>query len=1029
MQFIGNLHPLFYFFPPPFFSPTLFPMKHPYLAKLLFLLLFTAFGFPSGAFAQTGSVSGRITDSKNEGIPGATVLIEGTTLGSSSNVDGTYNIQSVPAGPHTLVISFVGYNSVRRPVTVVAGQNAEVTASLAENTTQLSEAVVVGYGTQRRQDVTGAVATVDSKQFVQGQVTNPEQLIQGKVAGVSITSAGGAPGSGTTIRIRGNSSLNANSDPLYVIDGVPVDKEGISGASNPLSLINPSDIETFTVLKDASATAIYGNRASGGVILITTKKGLQGEKLRVELNSQVGVSTVARRYETLSTDQFRSLIQANGAPSQYATLGSSNTDWQKEILRTAGTYDNTVSLIGSVAKVPFRVSYGNLYQEGIVLTSKLQRNSGSVSLTPTLLDNHLRIDINAKGSIVDNRFVDYGTVANAALYDPTQAVNSTEPRFARYGGYYEFTNSAGQPLGNSPSNPVAALMNSNNTSKVKRLIGNVQFDYKIHGIEGLRANLNLGLDVSRGRGSNVIQPTDKGNYNPDATNLNQNGKYSQYAQDKDMHLLEAYLAYGKQVGGTKFDVQAGYAYQTFVYQGPNFLDYRYDRTTKFTKGDTLNVPAYYGKLAMLSYFGRATINVKDKYLLTATVRNDQTSRFRKGYRSGLFPALGLAWRVKNEAFLKDNTLLSELKLRAGYGRTGQQDLGNGYYDTQPRYVLSGATTSYPLGGVGTTVPTYSPLGYNAVLTWETTNTFNVGLDLGFLDNRLTATFDAYERRATDLLARVNFSAGSNLTNQLDANIGSLRNRGLEIGLNYGILRGEGLNWDVNLNGAYNVNKITALEQQAEGFRGYPVGGIGGGTGNNIQIQSVGQPTNSFFVRKQVYGTDGRPVEGLYVDKDGNGTINEADYSFYKQPAPLVTLGFSSNLSYKKLNLAFTLRSNLGNYVYNSNAANFGNYANAQGSTLFVSNLSPDILNTGFTRQQIFSDYYVQNASFLRAENISLGYNVGKVLGASSLRVTANVQNAFVVTKYKGVDPEVFNGIDSNFYPRARTFTLGLALGF
>ena len=1003
-------------------------MKHPYLAKLLLLLLLAGFGFSTRAQAPVGSVSGKVLDSKGAGIPGATVLVEGTTLGSSSNVDGTFNITGVPAGPHTLTISFVGYTSARLPVTVVAGQNVAANATLGENTTQLAEAVVVGYGTQRRQDITGAVATVDSKQFVQGQVTNPEQLIQGKVAGVSITTGGGAPGTGTTIRIRGNSSLNANSDPLYVIDGVPVDKDGISGAANPLSLINPSDIETFTVLKDASSTAIYGNRASGGVILITTKKGLNGEKLRVELNSQVGVSTVARRYETVSTDEFRSLIKANGADSQFKTLGSANTNWQNEIFRTAGTYDNTVSLIGSVAKMPFRVSYGNLYQEGIVITNKLKRNSGSVSLSPTLLDNHLRIDINAKGSVVDNRFVDNGNVANAALYDPTQPVRAEGPNFTHYGGYYQFTNSAGQPLGNAPGNPVAALNNSNNTSTVKRLIGNVQFDYKVHGIEGLRANLNLGLDLSRGRGNNVIEPTDFGNYNTDFPNVSgKNGRYTQYAQDKDMKLLEAYLAYGKQVGGTKFDVQGGYAYQSFVNQGPNYLDFRSNRDTLVVRGAKLNVPFYYNRYVLISFFGRATANIKDKYLLTATIRNDQTSRFRPGYRSGLFPALGLAWRVKNESFLKDNSLFSEFKIRAGYGRTGQQDIG-GAYDTQPRYVISGSTTTYPLGGGTSVVPTYSVQGYNAVLTWETTNTYNAGLDLGFFDNRLTTTVDVYERRASDLLALVNFSAGSNFTNQLPANIGSMRNRGIELGLNYGIIRNDNLTWDVNLNGAYNVNRITALDRQTEGFPGYKVGGIGGGTGNQIQIQSVGYPINSFFVQKQVYGADGRPVEGLYVDKDGNGIINDADYYRYKQPAPVVTLGFSSNVTYNKLFFAFTLRSNIGNYVYNANAANLGTYANAQGSTLFVNNLNPDIRNTGFTKQQIFSDYYVQNASFLRAENISLGYNAGKVLGTTSLRITANVQNAFLVTKYKGVDPEVFSGIDTNFYPRARTFTLGLALG-
>ncbi|WP_426058935.1 SusC/RagA family TonB-linked outer membrane protein [Hymenobacter sp. B1770] len=1014
-------------------------MKHPYLAKLLFLLLFAGLGFPSGAYAQTGSISGRVTDNKNEGIPGATVLIEGTSLGSSSNVDGTYSIQNVPAGPQTLVISFVGYNTVRRPVTVVAGQNTEVSAGLIENATQLSEAVVVGYGTQRRQDVTGSVATVDSREFVQGQVTNPEQLIQGKVAGVSITTAGGAPGTGSVIRIRGNSSLNANSDPLYVIDGVPVDKGDISGASNPLSLINPNDIETFTVLKDASATAIYGNRASGGVILITTKRGLQGEKLRVEVNSQTGVSRVARRYETLSTDEFRRQIQENGSPSQIATLGTANTNWQDEIYRTAGTFDNTVSLIGSVAKVPFRVSYGNLYQEGIVITNQLKRNTGSVSLTPTLLNDRLRIDINAKGSVVDNRFVDYGYVAGAGQYDPTQPVRSNEAQFSRFGGYFQFLNpTTGAPLGNAPTNPVAAINNSNNTSNVKRLIGNVQLDYKVHGVEGLRANLNLGLDASRGRGNNVISPNDFGNYEV-STDPGLSGRFSQYAQDKDMQLMEAYLAYGKQLGGTKFDMQAGHAYQSFVTQGPNFLDYRSNRDTLVTRGETLSLPGYYNKYVLVSFFGRATMNVRDKYLLTATVRNDHTSRFRQGYRSGIFPALGLAWRVKNEDFLKDNNTLSELKLRAGYGRTGQQDIG-GVYDTQPRYVVGTSTSQYPLGN-NSTAPglTYSAQGYNSVLTWETTNTYNAGLDLGFLDNRLTATLDVYQRTASDLLAEVDQSAGSNLTNRLNANIGSLRNRGVELGLNYGVFRSENLTWDVNLNGAYNVNKITDLGLQPEGFPGYNVGGIGGGTGNTIQINTVGQPANTFYVRRQVYGPDGRPIQGLYANSARNSSNTDAGDYYYKQPAPLVTLGFSSNVVYNKFTFAFTLRGNVGNYVYNTNAAGLGTYANAQGSTNFVSNLNPDVLNTGFTRQQLFSDYYVQNASFLRCENISLGYNIGKVLGASTLRVTGNVQNAFLITKYTGIDPEVASpgtngapatfGIDTNFYPRARTYTLGLALGF
>jgi len=1008
-------------------------MKHPYLAKLLFLLMFVSFGTVTGAWAQTtGSVSGRITDEKNEGVPGATVIIDGTTSGGSSNMDGTYSIQNVPAGPQTLVISYVGYNTVRRPVTVVAGANTEVSAGLTENATALSEAVVIGYGTQRKQDITGAVAQVDSKQFVQGQVTNPDQLIQGKIAGVSITTGGGAPGAPSTIRIRGNTSLNANNDPLYVIDGVPVDKGGINGASNPLSLINPADIETFTVLKDASATAIYGNRASGGVILITTKKGLQGEKLRVELNSQTGFSTAARRYESLSAGEFRQLMEANAAPSQLATLGTADTNWQNEIFRTGATYDNTVSLIGSIAKkVPFRVSYGNLYQEGIVITNKLKRNSGSISLSPTLFDEHLRIDVNAKGSVIDNRFVDYGQIATAAFFDPTQSVRSTEAQYARYGGYFQYlgapdANGIRTPLGNAPGNPVAAINNTNDISTVKRLIGNVQLDYKVHGVEGLRANLNLGLDIARGRGSKDIAPGDFGNYNKDFPNdPGLNGAYNDYAQDKDMKLLEGYLAYGKQLGAAKVDVQGGYAYQNFKDQGPNFLTYRSDRTTLLNPSAVLTVPGFYNEYVLVSYFGRATLNVSDKYLMTATVRNDRTSRFRSGYNSGWFPALGLAWRIKGEDFLKNNNTISELKLRAGYGRTGQQDIGLAY-DTQPRYAYGTSESQYLFGNAATGFIT-GPLGYNAVLSWENTNTLNAGLDLGFLDNRLTATIDVYERKATDLLQEVNVPAGSNLVNRLNANAGSLRNRGIELGLNYGVLRSADLNWDVNLNGAYNVNEITDLGQQDANFPGFLNGDIGGGTGNQIQIRSVGFPVDAFYVFQQVYGPDGRPVQGTYVDRNNNGSTTD-DFYRYKQPAPLVTLGFSSNLTYKKLVFAFTLRSNLGNYVYNGNASDRANYALAQSSTLFLNNVAPDVRNTGFTRQQLFSDYFVQNASFLRCQNISLGYNVGKVMGASNLRITANVQNAFLITKYDGVEPEISSGIDRNFYPVARTYTLGIALG-
>ncbi|SNC65887.1 iron complex outermembrane recepter protein [Hymenobacter gelipurpurascens] len=1009
-------------------------MKHPYLAKLVFPLLCAGVSV-SSAYAQgVGTVSGRILDEKGEGIPGVTVLVEGTTMGGSTNSDGTFSIQGVPSGPHTLVVSFVGYTTRRQPITVTAGQNTAVAPqTLAENTTLLNEAVVVGYGVQRRQDVTGSIATVQAKDFVPGQVTNPEQLVQGKIAGVNITTGGGAPGAASTIRIRGGSSLTASNDPLFVIDGVPVDKGGISGASNPLTMINPNDIESVTVLKDASALAIYGNRASNGVVLITTKRGVQGEKLTVNFSSQTSVSRPFKTYDVLGADEFRTLIEANGLASQKATLGSSNTNWQDEIFRTATSFDNNISLTGNLGKVPFRVSYGNLYQDGIVITNNLKRNTGSVSLSPVILDGHLRIDVNAKGTQLENRFIDNGAIGGALFYDPTQPVRSSEAQFAPFGGYYQYLTAAGVPLTLAPGNPVAALRNTNNTSDVKRFIGNVQLDYKFHFLPELRANLNLATDLSRGTGSTINSVTDFGNYNSKATNINQNGRYSQYKQDKDMKLLEFYLAYAKQLGeNSKFDVQAGYSYQDFVTQGPLYLPYRFDRTTLANENATQTVTGYYDPFRYKSYFGRANFTVKDRYLLTATLRNDNTSRFLEDQRHGYFPALGLGWRIKGEEFLANNTAITELKLRAGYGITGQQEIG-GPFDALPRYVTGRSTVQYQFGVDANGNPIFvtglRPSASNGALKWETTTTYNLGLDWGLFDNRLSGAVDVYERESNDLLANVFVPAGG-LSNQLNRNIGSLRNRGVEVAINASPVRTEDFSWDLNFNVAYNKTKITDLGPQQENFPGYLVEGIPGGTGTTVQINSVGFPNNAYYVYQQVYGQDGRPVEGLYVDRNGDGTVNEQDLYRYKQRAPLATFGLSTNFAYKKFSLNAVLRANAGNYVYNAGNGNLANFANANTSTNFVGNLPVGIRDTGFRTQQVLSDYYVENGSFIRGENITLGYNVGKIFReGSNLRLTAAVQNVFLITKYKGLDPEIFNGVDNNFYPRSRTFTFGLNASF
>ncbi|WP_179197726.1 TonB-dependent receptor [Hymenobacter crusticola] len=991
--------------------------------------------------AADGTVTGRVVDAKGEGIPGVTVVLEGTTLGASTDATGAYTISNVPAGSYTLITSYVGYNANRIPVNVTGGQATTVaTSTLAENTTLLNEAVVVGYGTQRRQDVTGSVATVTSKDFVQGQVTNPEQLIQGKVAGVQITTGGGAPGSAATIRIRGGSSLNASNDPLIVIDGVPVETNNFTGSANPLSLINPNDIETYTVLKDASATAIYGSRASNGVILITTKKGVQGEKLTVNVSSQTSVSRRYNSVPVLSADEFRNTV-ARVAPGKTGLLGTASTNWQNEIFRTAATFDNNVSLSGAVGKLPFRASYGNLEQQGILVTNRLIRNTGSLSLNPVLLDNHLRVNVNVKGSWIDNNFADNAAVGSAVAFDPTQPVMSGAEG---YGGFFEYLQSpGGPPQINVPRNPVAQLRLTRDRSTVKRSIGNIQLDYSLHFLPDLHANVNLGYDVTRSNGSKLVGSNSAATYvnvplDPANTSV-RGGSFNRSSQNRDNKLLEAYLNYTKQFGSNnRLEVLGGYSYQDFIREEPAFATYLGDQTTVFKAAATNPFRTQY---TIVSFYGRANVTLRDRYIFTGTLRNDASSRFSPDNRNALFPAASFAWRLKEESFLKDNTTFSELKFRVGYGITGQQDIvaaaGSDYPYIQ-RYSLNVPTAQYSYfdqtTGTYVYVTPYSPQGFNRNLKWEQTTTYNAGIDFGFLEGRLNGSVDAYYRKTKDLLAVIPIPLLTNFSNQLVSNVGSLENKGIEFNLNASPVQSERWNWTLNANATYNVNKILSLGPQAADFVGIETnngGTVQGGTGTNIGIYSIGAPSSSFYVYKQVYDENGKPLQDVYADTNGDGKVDVNDRYLYKQSAPRVILGFSSNLSYDRWSLAFTLRSLLGNYNYNNINSNAGNYYGINGSTNFLSNVTKDANTTGFTltsQQRYSSDYYIQNASFLRMENITLGYNVGKVFHEKgNLRLTAAVQNAFLITKYSGLDPEIFNGIDNNIYPRPRTFTFGLNL--
>ena len=981
--------------------------------------------------AAEGTISGRIVDEKGQGLPGVTVLVEGTSLGGSTNADGTFSIQRVPVGPHTLVVSFVGYSTFRQQVSVVAGQDIRVNAQLAENATALNEAVVVGYGTTRRQDVTGSVTTVTTKDFVQGQITSPEQLVQGKVAGVQITTGGGAPGEVSTIRIRGGSSLNASNDPLIVIDGVPVDNQGISGSGNPLTLVNPNDIESFTVLKDASATAIYGSRASNGVIIITTKKGVEGEKLHVNVSSQVSRATNYGKVSVLDATAYRNLMTqaiAGGiipaTNAQY--LGTANTDWQDAIYHTAWTKDNNVSLTGSVKHMPYRVSVGYLDQDGTLRTGNLKRESASIGLSPSLFDDHLRINLNVKGTWADYRFADQGAIGGAIRFNPTQPIYSGNSQF---NGYFEWLDPANgtNPYPLTDRNPVALLNDKRDRSTVKRSIGNIQLDYKLHFLPDLHANLNVGYDIARSAGTVTIPASSSIAYNI-------KGQDNQYRQEKNNKLLEAYLNYSKQIGSHHVEALAGYSYQDFFTYSPFY----FPLTAAGTRLDP-TAPAqnpFKTQYTLLSVYGRLNYNYKERYLFTGTLRRDASSHFSPENRWGSFPAASVAWRINQEAFLSDSRVVSELKLRASYGITGQQDITGvaGDYPYLAKYGIGAGSVRQIFGK--DTVYTYRPAAYDRNLKWEETTTYDAGFDYGFFNNRLTGSVDVYLRKTDDLLAVIPVPAGSNLSNTLLTNIGSLENRGVEVALNYNVLRGERLNWSVNFNATMNRGKITRLTQvQDPSYLGTPTGDLG--NFQFAQINAVGYAPNTFFLYQQKY-ENGKPLQGptasppttQYVDQNGDGIINERDKVYGKSPAPKAILGFSSNLSYGKASFAFTVRSNIGQYVYNNVNAGLGNYYGLNTGLQYSANVNPDVYNTGFKTGQPYSDYYLENASFVRLQNVTLGYNFGSLLKeGTTLNLTLAGQNLLVLTKYSGLDPERAFGIDSNFYPLPRTLTLGLNVGF
>ncbi|MFT3980782.1 MAG: TonB-dependent receptor [Ferruginibacter sp.] len=992
----------------------------------VFLILLLTSGI---AYAQT-SISGRITDAGGNGIEGITVTVKGTGTGTSSAADGSFSL-SLPSGARTLVFSGVGYTTQEL---AIAGRTSFNVTMAAAAATDLNEVVIVGYGTARKKDLTGSVATVSSKDFQKGAIATPEQLIAAKVPGVSVISNGGQPGSGSQIRVRGGSSLSASNNPLIVVDGIPLSGDAISGSPNPLSLINPNDIESFTILKDASAAAIYGTRAANGVIIITTKKG-KGGKLKVNFTTLASLSKATNYVDVLSADQVRSIVNASGNQARIAQLGTANTNWQDEIYRAAFSTDNNISVSGGIKNLPYRLSLGYQNVNGILLTDNYQRASVGLNLSPTFLDNHLKVDLNVKGTSQDVRYGNQDAIGAAISFDPTQPVYSGNNR---YGGYYQWTDAA-QPTGlmlNRASNPLGLLEQTNNTWKPMRSIGNIQFDYKMHFLPELRANLNLGYDIARSTGNTVISDSAANTFTPVVENGNtviRSGNVTKGKQEVNNQVMEFYLNYLKDIKSIRstVDVTAGYSYNFYKTTGYNYRSY-------FGNGDT--IPGTQAPLfakgkdehSLISVFGRLNYTFNQKYLLTATVRRDGSSRFAKQNKWGTFPSVAFAWKLSDEDFLKSSKAVSDLKLRIGYGVTGQQD-GIGNYGYLPVY-SSFNNPAYFFGGQQIPI-IYSPNGYNGDLKWEETATYNAGLDFGFLNNRINGTVDFYYKKTTDLLNYVAQPTGTNFDLYVTTNIGDMTNKGVEFNLNTNPIRKKDLSWDVNFNITYNKNEITRLTVNPDD-KDYPgiLGAKPQASNLNGMVSSVGGPKNVFYLFKQVYDQDGKPIEGVFEDLNRDGLINENDRYRTKQADPNIFTGFSTNVTYKKFNAGFVLRGSFNNYIFNDIKASRGRYIDIVGA-YHTGNASASYLQTGTVGEynrnyQPLSDYYLENASFVRMDNFTVGYNIGKVFNSkANLRVNGAVQNVFIITKYSGLDPESTYGMDQNLYPRPRTYSVGFNLDF
>ena len=1011
--------------------------------SLLILFSFIACIQLSAQNSNHIQVSGSVQDSFGP-IAGANIVIKGTTDGTTSDFDGNFSLRA----PENAIIqiTFVGYKAQEFKATT-----QPVRIFLKDDTELLDEVVVIGYGSVRKEDLTGAVTAIKADEVNRGAINSPQELIQGKVSGVFVQPPTGQPGGATTLRIRSGASLNASNDPLIVIDGVPVANDAAPGMANGLSTINPNDIETFTVLKDASATAIYGSRASNGVIMITTKKGSK-DRIKVAYNGTFSLNDPYKKMKTLSAAQYRAHAKDafQDSPANLELIDDylnlfpeQRTNWQDKIFRTAFGTDNNLSVSGTTLNTPYRVSVGYNNEAGTLKRSQYERYTFNVTANPKFFDEHLSVNINLKGVLNKNDFVDGGVVSAAAFYDPTKPIYNSS---GAYNGYWNWTKPAsvegsGATNGEATVNPLQMLYDQFDDGKTKRSIGNIQLDYKLHPLPDLRFNLNLGYDVARGRGD---KGPNIGSYMAHKDDLFRGvGRRSHWSNFRRNQILEFYTSFDRDIKeiDSRINVMAGYSYQHFFYEDytKNYSPVVDGFTAKLDEAWPLNEAgteyiqegsyAHPSENYLVSFYGRLNYVFKNRYLLTGTVRRDGSSRFHKDHRWGTFSSVAAAWTLTEEAFLKEQDILSNLKLRVGYGSTGQQDLGSDFYPYFAAYNESSNQESMYLGEY-----LLKPGKFNRDLKWETTDTYNLGLDFGFLNNRINGSLEYYMKKTKDLLGVVNVPAGTNFTNRLITNIGRMENKGVEFNLNALALQTKDFNWDLGFNLTWNKSKITKLVQgDNANYPGIEVGGGGRGTGSNVQKHMVGYAPFTFNLFQQVYDENGHPIEGAFVDRNGDGEISDADRYLSKSPMPKVYLGFNSLFSYKNWDLGFNLRANLGNYAFNDVAATNYTLGNVYGGQGFLTNIHETALKTGFTQtispEQSKSDYFLENASFLKMDNITLGYRFDQLLGTKlSGRLSFSMQNVFTITKYSGLDPEN-SGVDGNVWPRPRTYTLGVNLNF